>query len=76
MKKTKRCSECGGTDIRTTTVSSGGWDAPDLLPGAHSWGKAGQLEVYVCMACGHFQYFVPEAWLGAVAASEKFQPFS
>ena len=76
MKRNGRCNECGGTDIRTTTVSAGGWDAPDLLPGTHSlWTKA-KLEVYVCCSCGYFQYFVPEELLDEVAQSDKFEPLN
>jgi hypothetical protein len=76
MKRTRRCGECGGTHIRTTTVSAGGGYAPDLLPGAHPWWKAGKLEVFVCAACGHFQLFVPSDLLPAVLESEKFKIFS
>jgi hypothetical protein len=72
VKKTGRCSECAGTDIRMTKVSAGGGYAPDLLPGAHPWWKSGRLEVYVCCSCGHFQYFVPEEALPEVRESEKF----
>jgi hypothetical protein len=75
MKRTKRCGECGGTDIRMTTVSAGGGYAPDLLPGAHPWWKGGRLEVYVCCTCGSFQFFVPEEMLTEVAESEKFRRF-
>lgn len=72
MKRSKRCGECGGTDIHMTTVSAGGGYAPDLLPGAHSWWTSAELEVYVCGACGYFQYFVPRDLLARVAASKKF----
>jgi hypothetical protein len=76
MKRTGRCSECSGTDIRTTTVSSGGGYAPDLLPGTHAWWTTGKLEVYVCCTCGYFQYFVPEEFLEEVAESDKFESIS
>ena len=72
MKHTKRCAECGSTDIRTTTVPSGGGYAPDLLPGAHSWWLSGKLEIYICAACGYFQYFVPSEYLARVLESKKF----
>jgi hypothetical protein len=73
MKRTRRCSECGASDIRTATVSAGGGYAPDLLPGSHPWWRGGELEVYICCACGHFQFFVPENALASVAASKKFR---
>jgi hypothetical protein len=76
MKKTKRCNECGATDIRMTVVSSGGGHAPDLLPGAHPWWRSGKLEVYVCCACGYFQYFVPEESIPEIMQSEKFSPMA
>jgi len=72
LKITKRCGECGASNIRTTTVSAGGGHAPDLLPGAHPWWKSGKLEVYVCCACGNSQYFVPREDLQKVLESDKF----
>jgi hypothetical protein len=72
MRETKKCSECGGSRIRTTTVSAGGGYAPDLLPGAHPWWRSGKLEVYVCCLCGHFQLFVPRDDLDEVLSSSKF----
>ncbi|HJQ39982.1 MAG TPA: hypothetical protein VKB93_22795 [Thermoanaerobaculia bacterium] len=74
MKRSRKCPECGGSDIRMTTVWSGGGHSPDLLPGVHPWWKSGQLEVYVCCACGYFQYFVPERFLSKVRESGKFKP--
>ncbi len=73
MKRTKRCNECGRTNIRTTTVSAGGGYSPDLLPGAHKWWKSGVLEVFVCATCGHFQFFVPSDVLPSVIESPEFE---
>lgn len=73
MKRTKRCGECQGVDIRTTVVSAGGGYAPDLLPGAHSWWRSGKLEVYVCATCGNFQFFVPSDLLPKVVESGNFK---
>ena len=75
MKHAKRCGECGGTNIRTTTVLAGGGYAPDLLPGAHPWWKSGKLEIFVCADCGHFQFFVPTDVLEHVIASKEFRPY-
>ena len=76
MTKNKRnCSECGSSDVWTTTISSGGGYAPDVLPGAqpHWWG-GGKLEVYICGACGHLRWFVPADALARVRKSKKFKP--
>ena len=74
MKAKRKCGECGDSNIYTTTVSAGGGGhSPDLLPGAHPWWKGGKLEVYVCGACGHFQYFVPSDTLRLVRESRKFK---
>jgi hypothetical protein len=73
MKLTKRCGECGGVNIRSTTVSAGGGYAPDLLPGAHPWWKSGTLEVFICATCGLFQLFVPTASLQSVVESPEFK---
>jgi hypothetical protein len=75
MKRTRRCNECGGTNIRTTTVPAGGGYAPDLLPGTHPWWKSGKLEVFVCATCGHFQFFVPSNVLASVIESDEFKTF-
>jgi hypothetical protein len=72
MKHTKRCSECGGTRIRMTTVPAGGGYAPDLLPGTHPWWRSGKLEIYICASCGRFQQFVPDDALQGVVASSEF----
>lgn len=73
MKRTKRCPECAGTNIRMATVSAGGGYAPDLLPGAHPWWKGERLEVYVCCTCGLFEYFVPDDVLDKVLSSKSFR---
>lgn len=71
-KRTKRCGECGTSNIRATPVSAGGGYAPDLLPGAIRGGNArAVLEVYV-LPRGHFQYFVPATGLEGVPESKKF----
>ena len=76
MKRDRKCTECGSSDICMTVVPAGGgqrwWYAPDLLPGAHPWWKSGRLEVYVCLSCGYFQYFVPPDALQKVRKSKKF----
>jgi hypothetical protein len=75
MKQTRCCNECGGKDIRTTTVSAGGGYAPDLLPGTHSRWKGGKIEVFVCATCGYFQFFVPSDALASVRESDEFKKF-
>lgn len=76
MKKTKKCSECGGSKIRTTKVAAGGGYAPDLLPGSHPWWREAELEIYVCCTCGHFQYFVPTSALESVIESDSFHDWA
>ncbi len=75
MKRTRKCGECGGSDIRMTTVLARGGGAPDLLPGTHPLWKSPSLEIYICCLCGYFQYFVPEDALSKVRESENFTPF-
>jgi hypothetical protein len=72
-KHTTHRSECGGTDIRTTTVAAGGGCTPDLLPGTHPWWMSGKLEVFVRTKCGHFQFFVRAELLERVIASAGFK---
>ena len=76
MKKTKRCGECQSSTIYTTTVSSGGGYAPDLLPGTHPWYSGSNLEIYICAKCGNFQFFVPEDALSKLAKAPKFKKHS
>ena len=76
MKHNKRCGECGGTNIRTTTVPAGGGYSPDLLPGTHAWWTSGKLEIYICASCGLFQFFVPSDVLSQVTESKEFKPIA
>jgi hypothetical protein len=73
MKHTKRCGECGGTSIRTTTVQARGGGAPDLLPGTHPWWRTPTLEIFICASCGLFQQFVPTESLQSVVESSEFK---
>ena len=76
MKRTKKCSECGGGEIYRAEIAAGGGYAPDMLPGAHAWWRAGKMEVYVCGSCGHYQFFVPEEYLSKVKQGKKFERYS
>ncbi len=76
MKRTKRCSECGGSEIYRAEVDAGGGNAPDMLPGAHAWWRSGKFEVYVCGSCGYYQFFVPEEFLSKIKQEEKFERYS
>lgn len=73
MKQAKRCSECSGTEIYTSTVSAGGGYAPDILPGAHPSWRSGKIDVFICGTCGNFQYFVPDEALDEVRESKRFR---
>lgn len=75
MKVTKKCSECGGSEIYRTVISSGGGHAPDMLPGAHPWWRGGKMEIYVCGGCGHYQFFVPAEYLANIKQLKKFQKY-
>ena len=76
MKKTRQCGECQSSSIYTTTISSGGGYAPDLLPGTQPWYSAGKVEIYICTKCGHLQFFVPDDVLAKVSKSKKFRKHS
>lgn len=76
MKRTRKCSECGGSEIYKAEISAGGGYAPDMLPGAHAWWRAGKLEAYVCGSCGHYQFFVSEEHLAKVKQSKGFRKYS
>jgi hypothetical protein len=76
MKKTKKCSECGGHEIYLAVIGAGGGYAPDMLPGAHPWWRGGKMEVYVCGACGHYQFFVPEEYLANIMLLKQFEKYS
>ncbi|HYJ89332.1 MAG TPA: hypothetical protein VEW46_24940 [Pyrinomonadaceae bacterium] len=63
MKVTKKCSECGGSEIYRTVINAGGGYAPDMLPGAHPWWRGGHMEIYVCGGCGHYNSScLPNTW--------------
>lgn len=65
MKLTKKCPECGGTEIYTSTTVSGAENF-NLLPhiGTIFWPE--KLEIYICGGCGNHQVFVPEKYLDKV----------
>lgn len=71
MKFTKKCSECGGTDIYTT--KSAGPAGVQLLPHIGGLLAAPQLEIYVCGGCGHHQVFVPPLYLKEVKERYRSQ---
>lgn len=75
MKITRKCSECGGSEIYQAVISAGGGHAPDMLPGAHPWWRGGKMEVYVCGKCGHYQYFVPTEYLANIKQMKKFKKY-
>jgi predicted nucleic-acid-binding Zn-ribbon protein len=76
MKRTRKCSECGATEIYKAEIGAGGGYAPDMLPDAHSWWRSGKLDVYVCGSCGYYQFFVPLEYLPKVKQSKKFAKYS
>jgi len=69
MKYTKKCPECGGTDIyvNESVCSQGALNGINFLPDVSGqvWGR-GSMELYVCGDCGRYAFFVPESTLEAV----------
>lgn len=55
--KVAQCSNCGSTDLRSTTADARGGLGPDLLPGLGSFYRA-QFEIVVCCKCGLARLFV------------------
>ena len=71
MKQSKKCPECGRSNIYMGIVSAG--SQQEVLPGAIPWYKVAKLEVYVCTDCGFYQHFVPAELLAGVRESKKFK---
>lgn len=69
MKHTKKCPECGGTDIYKAEVTGQSTDAagPDLLPYLGGFLNRPKFELYVCGTCGYCSWFVGENWRYEVA---------
>jgi hypothetical protein len=59
MKKTRKCSEYGGTEIYTTLTGARG-QSINLLPNVGSFLSFPLIEVYICGQCGHYQMFLRE----------------
>jgi predicted nucleic-acid-binding Zn-ribbon protein len=66
MKHSKKCPECGGTEIWHSTVGAAG-QGINLLP---KTGRAifdlPQFDAFVCGDCGFYQLFVGDKWLSEV----------
>lgn len=76
MKKSRKCSECGGREIFWDKVDASGGYGPDLLPhvgNLFSLWKEKKFEVYVCGSCGYYQFFVADDGLPQVR--EKFDKY-
>ncbi len=68
-----RCSNCGGSDLRTTTVDAAGGCGPDLLPGAGGWFRSAKFEIVVCCSCGLTRFFAPEQEIEKIAKSASWE---
>jgi hypothetical protein len=70
VKLTKKCSECGGTEIYTS--KSKGTVGVELLPRIGGLMAVPLLEIYACGGCGHHQVFVPPLYLKEI--KENYEP--
>jgi hypothetical protein len=57
----KPCPHCGGTDLYTRRVNSGGGDGTYLLAGLGSFLHFAQFDVIVCADCGLTRLFAEPA---------------
>jgi hypothetical protein len=67
------CSNCGGSDLRSTTTNAVGSFGPDLLPGASGWVIPATFDVVVCCNCGLVRFFAPPAAIEKVAKSASWE---
>ena len=67
------CPNCGGNDLRSTTIDAVGGFGPDLLPGASRVFHRAEFSVVVCCGCGLTRFFaLPEA-IDKIATSARWE---
>jgi hypothetical protein len=55
------CPHCGGTDLYTRRVSSGGGQGPYFLAGLGSFMHFAEFDAIVCAGCGLTRFFAEPA---------------
>jgi hypothetical protein len=63
------CSNCGSSDLRSTTTRAVGDFGPDLLPGAGGWFRRAEFDVVVCCSCGLTRFFAQREDIDKLATS-------
>ncbi len=66
----KACPNCGGGELFTRRLDSGGATGVSLLKGLGNFSYTPKIEAVICATCGHCSYFAENA------AVEKLGPGS
>lgn len=66
------CGNCGGGNLYSTEVSSGGGHAPNYLPRLAPWWSSAKFDVVVCRDCGLTRFFADEEATGKLARAKSW----
>ena len=66
------CSHCGGVELYTRRVSSGGSDGPYFLTGLGHFMHYAQFDVVICGQCGLTQFFAEPSARGQLESHEQW----
>jgi hypothetical protein len=73
MSRVLKCVHCGGVDLYTRRVDSGGGYGPPLLQGLGGFLRVAQFDVILCATCGHCGFFADEAARQKVASAKDWR---
>ncbi len=67
------CSNCGSSDLRSTTTDAIGHVGPNLLPGTGGLFRPATFDVVVCCKCGLMRFFAPREAIDKLAKSALWE---
>ncbi len=69
----RKCPECAGQTLFTTTTSSGGQHGPALLPGLGGFLHYAKFRVVVCHDCGLTRFYAVDDALAKLPEAKYWQ---
>ena len=69
----RKCPECAGETLFTTTTSSGGQHGPALLPGLGGFLRYAKFNVVVCRNCGLTRFYTVDDALEKLPEASQWQ---
>ena len=69
----RKCPECDGATLFTTTTSSGGPYGPFLLPSLGGFLNSAKFRVVVCQDCGLTRFYAQPEALKKISEASQWQ---